>query len=168
MAQIKLELSAVLVDGMDVKFKAPCDCEAVTGLLVSYINETGATVEKSFTFRDKHGRDITGLGNLFSAGAYVMAMLDTRRGHAYLPTAGSTIFQTYVELPTEAWVDNSQTVALKGVTADNPVFISAAPENLEDYCAAGIRCIAQDTEQLTFACSRAPAGVIRVNVGIST
>ena len=52
MAQIKIDLGAKLVDGMDIKFKAPCDCTAVTGLLISYISDTGEAATKGFTFRD--------------------------------------------------------------------------------------------------------------------
>lgn len=92
MAQIKLELSGRLIDGMDIKFKAPCDCTAVTGLLVSYINDAGEAAEKSFTFRDSHGNNLAGLGNLFGAGAYVKAILNTGNGYAYLQNADTNAY----------------------------------------------------------------------------
>lgn len=87
MAQIKLTLTQRLVDGMDVKFKAPCDCTEVTGLLVSYVSDSGSTASKSFTFRDAHGNDLAGLGNLFASGAYIKAILDTGNGYAYIQNA---------------------------------------------------------------------------------
>ncbi len=87
MAQIKLELSGRLIDGMDVKFKAPCDCTAITGLLVSYIDDNGNAASKPFTFCDAHGNNLAGLGNLFAAGAYVKAILDAVNGRAYLQNA---------------------------------------------------------------------------------
>ena len=164
MAQIKIDLNAKLVDGMDVKFKAPCDCTAVTGLLVSYINDAGETAEKSFTFRDKHSNDLTGLGNLFSAGSFVKAMLDVQNGRAYLQTAGSTAFPVVIELAAENWVDNAQTVAVGGVTASNTVIVSAAPENHAEYGESGIYCSAQADGALTFTCSEVPGSALRVNV----
>lgn len=84
MAQIKISLPGGLVDGQEIKFKAPCDCTAVTGILVSYYDATGAAASKGFTFRDSLGNDLTGLGSLFAAGAYVKASLDTGNGYAYL------------------------------------------------------------------------------------
>lgn len=82
MAQIKIELLAPPVDGMDIKFKAPCNCTAVTGILVSYPDG-----EQAFTFRDSHCNNLAGIGNLFSSGAYVKAILDTNNGYAYLQNA---------------------------------------------------------------------------------
>ena len=82
MANIKIESVCPLYDGMPVTFKAPCDCTAVTGLKVCY-----DTTAQTFTFRDAHGNDLTGIGNLFAAGAYVKAILDTTSGYAYLQNA---------------------------------------------------------------------------------
>ena len=82
MAQIKVELSGPPFDGMDIKFKAPCDCTEVTGLLVSYPEGS-----QGFTFRDSHGNNLAGIGNLFSRGAYVKVLVDTVRGYAYIQNA---------------------------------------------------------------------------------
>lgn len=166
MALIKLELNAKLVEGMDVKFEAPCDCTNVTGLLVSYLSETGELAEKNFTFRDKHGNDLTGLGNLFSAGAFVKAMLDVKSGRAYLQTAGSTAFPVVVELPAENWIDNTQTVTVDGATVANMIIVSAAPENYAEYCESGVYCSAQTDGALVFTCSDVPGGTLRVNVAL--
>ncbi len=166
MAQIKIDLSAKLIDGMDIKFKAPCDCTEVTGLLVSYINDIGETAEKSFTFRDKHGNDITGLKNLFSAGAFVKAMLDIKSGRAYLQTAGSTAFPVVVELAAENWIDNTQTVTVDGVTVANMVIVSAVPENHAEYCESGVYCSAQTDGALVFTCSEVPGSTLHINVAL--
>lgn len=82
MAKIKVVLEHPLYNGMVVTIGAPCECSAVTGLTVSYDG-----VSKSFIFRDAHGNDLTGLGNLFSEGAYIRAVLDTENGYAYIQNA---------------------------------------------------------------------------------
>jgi hypothetical protein len=96
MALIKIEMSMPPVDGMDIKFKAPCDCTAVTGILVEYPEGS-----QEYTFRDSHGNNLAGIGNLFGAGAYVKVTVDTQKGYAYLQNAdnngflNSGIFGTY-------------------------------------------------------------------------
>lgn len=87
MAQIKIDLLAPPVDGMDIKFKAPCNCTEVTGILVAYPDG-----EQEFTFRDAHCNDLAGLGNLFAAGAYVKVILDTQNGFAYLQNADTNAY----------------------------------------------------------------------------
>lgn len=79
MAKIKVISKCEIYDGMSITFKAPCDCSAIDGLNVYYNN----TVQ-SFSFRDAHGNDLSGLSNLFAAGTYVKAVLNTAEGHAYL------------------------------------------------------------------------------------
>lgn len=86
MAQIRIDLAEPLLDGMDIKFQAPCDCSDITGLLVYYPTED-STDSKTFSFRDSHGNDLTGLGNLFSQGSYVKVIVDANNGYAYLQNA---------------------------------------------------------------------------------
>lgn len=87
MALIKIELLAPPVDGMDIKFQAPCDCTAVTGIELHYPAEDGSTATKELTFRDAHGNNLAGIGNLFAQGAYVKVIVDTENGYAYLQNA---------------------------------------------------------------------------------
>ncbi len=87
MANIKVELSHEIIDGQPVTFVAPCDCSEITGLKVIYPNGS-----KEFTFRDAHGNDLTGIGNLFATGAYVKAILDVVNGHAYLQNADTNAY----------------------------------------------------------------------------
>lgn len=102
MAQIKVVLSGALVDGMDIKFKAPCDCTEVDGLIVEYPMEGDTTGSQEFTFKDAHGVDLVGIGNLFSKGAYVKVIVDTANGFAYLQNADnnsylhSAVLGTYI------------------------------------------------------------------------
>lgn len=92
MARIKLVLSDALVDGMDVKFKAPCNCTEIEGLTVQYPMEDDSSGTKEFSFRDAHGNDLTGIGNLFSKDAYVKVILDTVNGYAYLQNADNNSY----------------------------------------------------------------------------
>ena len=82
MANIKIELSQEIIDGQPVTFVAPCDCTAITGIKVYFPGGS-----KVFTFKDAHGNTLTGLGNLFAAGAYVKAILDVKKGFAYIQNA---------------------------------------------------------------------------------
>ena len=102
MAQIKIDLAETLIDGMDIKFKAPCACNEITGLIVYYPAEDETVQSKELFFRDAHGNDLTGIGNLFSKDAYVKIIADTVNGYAYLQNAdnngylNSAIFGTYI------------------------------------------------------------------------
>lgn len=101
MAQIRVDLSETLLDGMDIKFKAPCACNEITGLIVYYPAEDETIKTRELAFRDAHGNDLTGMGNLFSKDAYVKVIADTVNGYAYLQNAdnngylNSAIFGTY-------------------------------------------------------------------------
>lgn len=88
MANIKIIVDGALMDGHKVSFKAPCDCVTVEKLKVCYL-ENGEQKTRLFTMRDSHNNDLTGLGNLFSEGAIVYAVLDTVKGYAYLQNAST-------------------------------------------------------------------------------
>lgn len=87
MANIKVELSHEIIDGQPVTFVAPCDCTEITCLKV--VCPSGS---KEFIFKDAHGNVLTGLGNLFSSGAYVKAVLDVNNGYAYLQNADTNAY----------------------------------------------------------------------------
>lgn len=86
MADIRVDVDSVLTDGMNVTFKAPCECTAIDGLKVYYVKDR-ETHNMRFVFKDTHGNELTGIGNLFEEGAYVHAILDTTNGFAYLQNA---------------------------------------------------------------------------------
>lgn len=86
MANIKITIDGPLMDGHRVTFKAPCDCTTVEQLDVRYV-EDKTQVSKLFTMKDAHGNDLTGIGNLFSEGAYVHVILNTTNGFAYIQNA---------------------------------------------------------------------------------
>ena len=86
MANIKIVVDGPLMDGHKVTFKAPCPCSEVEKLNVYYVKE-GTQVSRSFTMKDTHGNDLTGIGDLFIEGAYVHVILDTIHAFAYLQNA---------------------------------------------------------------------------------
>lgn len=86
MSVVRIELGCKPIDGQHVTFKAPCDCTAITGIRV-YYQDGEQKKSTSFTMKDTHGNDLTGIGNLFMTGAYVHVILDTNSGTAYLQNA---------------------------------------------------------------------------------
>ena len=69
-------------------------------------------------------------------------------------------------LAADAWAENSQTVAVEGVTDSNNVLVAAAPESRTAYNDAEIYCSAQSMGALTFKCGTAPTADVSVNVVI--
>lgn len=83
MAKIEINPGCALRDGLSVIFKAPCNCDEVDGIVA---NGT------EFSFRDAHGNNLTGIGDLFVAGAVVKALLDTVNGYAYIQNADTNAY----------------------------------------------------------------------------
>lgn len=83
MANIRIDVDGILMDGHELSFKAPCNCTEINGLKVYFI-EGGTQRNKVFTFKDTHGNTLTGLGNLFEKGACVKVVLDTVYNVAYI------------------------------------------------------------------------------------
>lgn len=134
MALIKVEMSMPPVDGMDIKFKAPCDCTQITGLLVEYPEGS-----KEFTFRDCHGNNLAGIGNLFGAGAYIKVIVDVGKGYAYLQNAdnngflNSAVFGTYTH--------NGETLTGSGVNGKFKATTSGTISTITvNGAACSIRC----------------------------
>lgn len=86
MANLKIIINGVLMDGHEVTFKAPCDCTSIDKLDVHYV-ENMVSKNKLFAMKDTHGNTLSGLGNLFEAGAYVHVILNTKDGEAYIQNA---------------------------------------------------------------------------------
>lgn len=87
MAKLRVDLTEPLLNGMDIKFKAPSDCTAVDGLIVYAPDNNGGISSQVFTFKDAHGNTLTGLGNLFAVNVLVKVMVDTETGSAYIQNA---------------------------------------------------------------------------------
>lgn len=116
MAKIKVYAKQEIYDGMAVTFRAPCDCTEVDGLKVYFGDDV-----QTFAFRDAHENTLTGMGNLFTKGAYVKAILNTSNGYAYLQNADTNgyIEQKFKEtenLLKVEWKNNaSSTVTENGI-----------------------------------------------------
>ncbi len=113
MAQIKIDLNEPLLDGMDIKFQAPCDCTAITGLIVYYPTDNDGKASESFVFKDAHGNVLTGLGNLFVKGSYVKVIVNVTEGVAYLQNADTN---GYLEATLESKLDRTGGVMTGAVT----------------------------------------------------
>lgn len=104
MAQIRIDLTEPLLDGMDVKFKAPCDCTAITGVIVYHQTVDDTVASQSFVFKDTHGNVLTGLGNLFVKDTYVKVVLDVPNGVAYIQNADTN---GYLEARLDSKMDSA-------------------------------------------------------------
>lgn len=91
MANIKITVEGSLMDGHRITFKAPCNCTQAEKLEVLYIEEN-TQKSKIFTMRDSQCKDLTGMDNLFAAGAYVDIVLDIANEVAYLQNANTNAY----------------------------------------------------------------------------
>lgn len=90
MANILIDLARPIEDGVMVTFRAPCACNEVDGIRITYpvIQENEITTgTKDFTFSDSYGNILTGLGGLFAEGVLVQALLDVTKGTASILNA---------------------------------------------------------------------------------
>lgn len=92
MANIKVNLSMPIYNGMPVTFKAPADCSNVTGLRVQYPNGEDATASKDFIFADAHKNDLRDINELFKASAMVKVVLDTTDNMAFVQNADTNAY----------------------------------------------------------------------------
>lgn len=92
MSKVKIVLDHPIIDGMMLKFKAPCGCTEVDGIRVYYPNGSGSTVKKEFTFRDAHCNNLINLSDLFAEGACVSVVVDTVNSYAYIQNADTNAY----------------------------------------------------------------------------
>ena len=78
--------------------------------------------------------------------------------------SGATYTQIAITLTVAGWSDNSQTVTASGVTANNAVVISPAPDSYTSYGEFGVYCSAQAANSLTFVCDSTPDVALAVNI----
>lgn len=96
--KIDLPVGTTLSDGKQITFKAPCDCSAITALLID-----GST----FDLVDASGNVVAG-GNSFTADAMVSVIIDTDTNKAFLQNAVVSPFSNegHLVLPdgSEFWI----------------------------------------------------------------
>ena len=89
MANIRVDVDGVIIDGQSITFKAPCNCSEIEKLKIYYI-KNGVQVSELFTMKDSLGKNLSNVDNLFSKDAYVKAILDTVNKRAYLQNAATS------------------------------------------------------------------------------
>lgn len=95
MANINVAVQKTIADGYKVKFRTPCDSTTIEGLEVKYPAKNGVgTLIKSFVFKDAHGTELSGVGNLFVRGVMIEVLLDVTHGVAYIQNADTN---SYIE-----------------------------------------------------------------------
>lgn len=88
---VRVNLSTPIYDGMEVVFKAPCDADQVTGLILYYPKGT-EEVSSVFAFADAQTNDLGNIDNLFFAGAVVKVILDTETNRAFVQNAATNAY----------------------------------------------------------------------------
>ena len=69
-----------------------------------------------------------------------------------------------VTLPASGWSGNTQSVTVVNMNTTKSVIIQANSETAEAYSGAGIRCLSQSTNTLTFICDAIPTTDIKVDI----
>ena len=77
---------------------------------------------------------------------------------------GATYTTATATLTASKWSNKKQTVSVSGVTANNLVMVSPAPDSHNAYAEANIRCVAQAAGSLTFECEDIPSVAIVANI----
>ncbi len=80
--------------------------------------------------------------------------------------AQATVKTRTGSLTVAGWSSKKQTISVTSVSASNCVIVAPAPDSLEAYVAAGVRCTAQASGRLTFTCQSVPTAALTVNVAI--
>lgn len=139
--------------------------ETEEGITVTIIDKDGETVGVI-----RHGNDgyspIKGVDYWTDADKSEIKSEVQTHTNAYVNTWAPR--STSVTLVAANWVNNQQTVAVDGVTADNIIVPCPQQEydNSVKYANHGIHCISQNTNSLTFKCLSTPIADIVVNVGV--
>ena len=69
-----------------------------------------------------------------------------------------------VNLPASGWAENSQTVAVEGVTAEQLIIVVADPSSFSPYAESQVRCSGQAKDSLTFICNETPTVDLVANI----
>ena len=113
-----------------------------------------------FAYADAKQAKITASGILKGNGAGGVSAAVKGTDYA-APSVGVS-----VTLRASGWNANAktQTVSVAGVTATANCIITAAPDSYMAYAKAGVRCTAQGSGTLTFACETVPTADVAANV----
>ena len=108
MANIRVDVNYTIKDGSEIVFRSPVDCSAITGLVVYYAAENGATVSQEFALSDAHGHNVGDIDHLFAENVVVKVILDVTTGMAYVQNAD-----------TNAYIERTFIKTVNGVAPDS-------------------------------------------------
>lgn len=95
MANVVVSVEKPISDGNKLKFRTPCDSTTIECLEVKYPAKNGVgTLIKKFVFKDAHGTELSGVGNLFVSGVMIEVLLDVTHSVAYIQNADTN---SYIE-----------------------------------------------------------------------
>lgn len=135
-------------------------------------NPIAETANNSASAITKIVNGTTKVGKASSADSATSATKATQDGSGNVITTtyatkeelSSLTSSSTVTIAASAWSNKSATVSVNGVTASNNVFVTADAGSYLAYANAQIRCTAQGSGTLTFACETTPTTNISVNV----
>lgn len=78
--------------------------------------------------------------------------------------AASKSTTTTITLPASSWSGNITTGAVSGMTSSANIIVTPSPSSYIAYNEAGIRCMAQGSGALSFACEEVPTSDLQVNI----
>ena len=155
MANIRVDVPFSIMDGSEVVFSAPRASNEIDGMKVYY--PKGSQV---FLFKDAHGNILTGLGNLFSAGALVKAILDVTNSFAYIQNADTN---KYLESKFESIQAGSAEHTQPASSITEGTFAGKVNANVaaaESVAVAQVRDISAGTEDMVAGSSPLTTGTL--------
>lgn len=116
MANIRVDLGYTIKDGAEVVFRSPVDCSAITGLIVYYPGEDGATTSTVFVLADAHGSNVGDIDHLFAENVVVKVILDVTSGMAFVQNADTNAYieKTFVKSVNGIGPDENGNVEVAG------------------------------------------------------
>lgn len=113
MANINVVAEKPIKDGFKLKFRTPCDSTTIEGLVVKYPVKNGVgSVVKTFVFKDAHGTELSGFGNVFVSGVMIEVLLDVTHSVAYIQNADTNSYVESIKGEVER-LENAQKQFLK-------------------------------------------------------
>ena len=92
MSNIRVDLDYTIRDGLEIKFRSPVDCSAITGLIVYYPGLDGEITSTVFSLADAHGNNVGDIDHLFAENVVVKVILDVTTGMAFVQNADTNAY----------------------------------------------------------------------------
>ena len=92
MSNIRVDLDYTIRDGLEIKFRSPASCSAITGLIVYYPGADGTITSKVFALADAHGNNVGDIDHLFAENVVVKVILDVSTGMAFVQNADTNAY----------------------------------------------------------------------------